>query len=70
MTPDPGIQPIRDVRKAISRRLGNDPSRLVAYYAEMEKRFKGRLCHGPSQTEPEDGRRGAEQGDEVDPPPR
>ena len=55
-------------KASIIGRLGNDPARIVAYYAEMEKRFKKRLCHGPSEPETEDERLAAEQGDEADPP--
>lgn len=49
MKTDPGLEPIREVRKAISRSLGNDPKRLVAYYMELQESFKDRLQHGPGE---------------------
>ncbi|MBI5480390.1 MAG: hypothetical protein HY906_16120 [Deltaproteobacteria bacterium] len=55
MKPDPGIEPVREVRKAVSRSVGNDPARLVAYYIELQERFAGRLQHaaGEGATEEE-----------------
>ena len=49
--PDPAIEAIRDVRKEISRRFGNDPVRLVAYLRDIERRFKDRVQHGPGEAE-------------------
>ena len=50
MKPDPGIEPVREVRTAVSRSVGNDPARLVAYYIEMQQRFAGRLQHAPGES--------------------
>ena len=68
MKPDPGIEPIREVRKAISRSLGNDPARLVAYYIEMQKRFADRLQPAPEDAGADEEEGAAEQG--VAPAPR
>lgn len=43
MQPDPGLEPTREVRKQISRDLGNDPRRLVEYYMEYQRKFVDRL---------------------------
>jgi hypothetical protein len=40
---DPVIDEIREVRHEISERFGHDPSRLVAYYMELQKQYKDRL---------------------------
>jgi hypothetical protein len=45
---DPVIDEIREVRHSISARFGHDPSRLVAYYMELQKRYQDRLI----RTEP------------------
>ena len=50
---DPVIDEVRDIRKRISDRFGNDPARLVAYYIELQERHLDRLI-GRSQ-EPEHG---------------
>ena len=55
MKPDPGLEPIREVGQAISRNLGNDPARLVAYYIELQKRFADRLQRAPEQSDEEEG---------------
>ncbi|MES1242142.1 MAG: hypothetical protein ABUT39_11025 [Acidobacteriota bacterium] len=41
--PDPVIDEIREVRHRISARFDHDPSRLVAYYMELQKRYQDRL---------------------------
>jgi hypothetical protein len=43
--PDPVIDEIREVRHQISARFDHDPSRLVAYYMELQKRYQDRLIH-------------------------
>ena len=37
---DPMIAGIREVRRRISARFGHDPTRLVAFYMEMQKHRK------------------------------
>lgn len=49
MNSDPGIQPVRAVRKEISRQFDNDPARMVRYYMEFQKRFGARLKPGPEE---------------------
>ncbi len=48
---DPVIDEVRQVRHRISEQCGHDPERLVAYYMELQKRFRDRLIH---QSEPPD----------------
>jgi hypothetical protein len=40
---DPVIDEIREVRHQISARFAHDPVQLVAYYIELQKKFKDRL---------------------------
>jgi len=44
---DPVIEEVREVRRRISARVGHDPTRLVAYYIELQKRYQGRLIGAP-----------------------
>jgi hypothetical protein len=36
---DPVIDEIREVRRRISERFAHDPTRLVAYYTELQERY-------------------------------
>jgi ribosome maturation factor RimP len=47
--PDPVIDEIREVRHRISARFDHDPSRLVAYYLELQKRYQDRLIQTEQQ---------------------
>ena len=40
---DPVIDEVRQVRHRISTRFDHDPTRLVAFYMEMQKQYQGRL---------------------------
>lgn len=40
---DPVIEEIREIRHQISERFDHDPSRLVAYYMELQKKYQDRL---------------------------
>ena len=40
---DPVINEIPEVRHRISARLDHDPTRLVAFYMEMQKQYQDRL---------------------------
>ena len=44
---DPVIEEVREVRRRISARVGHDPTRLVAYYMELQKQYQGRLIGAP-----------------------
>ena len=44
---DPVIDEIREVRRQISARFGHDPTRLVAYYIQLQERHKDRLIERP-----------------------
>ncbi len=50
---DPVIDEIREVRHRISARFDHDPSKLVAYYMELQKRYQDRLIEtGAELTSP------------------
>ena len=40
---DAVIDEIREVRHRISARYGHDPTRLVAFYIELQKQYQDRL---------------------------
>ena len=40
---DPVIDEIREARHCISARFNHDPARLVAYYMELQERYRDRL---------------------------
>ncbi|MFN0316486.1 MAG: hypothetical protein ACKVQA_15800 [Burkholderiales bacterium] len=40
---DPVIDEIREIRHGISARFDHDPERLVAYYIELQKRYREQL---------------------------
>ena len=40
---DPVIDEVPEVRHRISKRVGHDPARLVAYYMELQEQFSSRL---------------------------
>jgi hypothetical protein len=42
-TSDPVIDEIREVRHKISARFDHDPSKLVAYYMDLQERYSDRL---------------------------
>lgn len=44
---DPVIDEVREVRHRISARFGHDPERLVAYYMELQERYRDRLIGSP-----------------------
>jgi hypothetical protein len=52
MKTDPGLAAVRAAREAISRELGNDPARLVAFYIERQRTFTGPLLQGPAAAQP------------------
>jgi hypothetical protein len=43
MRPDPPIDDIRRTRRIISAEYGNDPRRMLEYFAELQARLKHRL---------------------------
>jgi hypothetical protein len=51
MKDDPGLEPVRAARHAISAAFDHDPARLLAYYVEMQRAFAGRLVGAPEATE-------------------
>ena len=51
---DPVIDEIREIRHNISARFGHDPKRLVAHYAELQKRYRERLVRSMPTTEQTD----------------
>ena len=51
---DPVIDEIRELRHRISERFDHDPERLVAYYMELQKRYRDRLVAPAKSTERRD----------------
>jgi hypothetical protein len=47
LPPDPVIDEIREVRHRISAQFDHDPKRLVAYYMELQEKYKERLLSNP-----------------------
>ena len=47
--PDPVLDEIREVRHRISARFGHDPERLVAYYMELQEKYRDRMIGAPSK---------------------
>jgi hypothetical protein len=45
--PDPVVDEVRQVRREISQRFGNDPARLVEYYMKLQEQYRERLIHSP-----------------------
>ncbi len=51
---DSVIDEIREVRHCISARFGHDPTRLVAFYMEMQKQYQDRLIKTTKSSEDKD----------------
>jgi hypothetical protein len=49
------IEEVREVRQRISVRFDHDPTRLVAYYMELQERHRDRLIDPPRAAECRDG---------------
>ena len=45
MTTEPILDEIRRVRHAISQRIGHDPTRIVSYYADLQRQHRERLVN-------------------------
>ena len=52
MRTDSAIEAVRAVRLMISRHFANDPTRLLAYYMDLQSRYQGRaLIEKPNQAQ-------------------
>jgi hypothetical protein len=51
---DPVNDEIREVRHRISEQFAHDPARLVAYYIELQERYRDRLIDTPKPAEDPD----------------
>ena len=49
---DPAIDEIREIRHWISERFDHDPERLVAYYMELQEKYRDRFVGALSPAEP------------------
>lgn len=47
MIEDPGLEPVREVRRKISRECNHDPGEIVRHYMKLQEQYKDRLLHGP-----------------------
>jgi hypothetical protein len=54
MEPDPAIEQVREVRHRISARFDHDPERLVRYYMELQRTFRGRIIKVSGIPAPDD----------------
>jgi hypothetical protein len=55
MKPDPAIEEIREIRRAISKKFGDDTRALINHYIELQKRHADRLLKEPA-TVPSSGK--------------
>jgi hypothetical protein len=46
---DPVIDEVREIRHRISARFDHDPARLVAYYMELQEKYRDRLIGEPDK---------------------
>ena len=53
---DPPIDEIREIRHRISARFDHDPTRLVAYYQELQRKHEDRLIRTTPKDDREDPR--------------
>ena len=53
---DVTIAEIRQVRHAISARLGHDPQQVIAYYIELQRQYAGRCLPTEGEELPITGR--------------
>jgi hypothetical protein len=51
---DVAIAEIRQVRHAISERLGHDPQQVIAYYIELQRQYAGRCLPTEGEEFPEE----------------
>jgi predicted nucleic acid-binding protein len=49
---DPAIDEIREIRHRISERFDHDPERLVAYYMELQEKYRDRFVGASPPTKP------------------
>ena len=63
MKPDPTIDEIRRIRHEMSAEHDHDPKKMVAYYAEIKKRYADRVV-GIEDLEPPSGQ-GMESGSQI-----
>ena len=47
MKADKAIAEVRNARKSLCDRFGNDPKRLLQYLREQQRHFKGRIIKAP-----------------------
>lgn len=48
---DQPIEEIRELRRRISARFDHDPARLVAYYVELQEKYRDRLIDTAKTTD-------------------
>jgi hypothetical protein len=51
---DPVIDEVRETRRRISARLGDDPVAIVAYYLELQMQYGDRLVGAAKPPQPPD----------------
>lgn len=48
---DDVIEEIRETRRQLFARLGNDPQKIGAYYTELNEKYADRMIHAPASSE-------------------
>jgi hypothetical protein len=51
---DAPIEEVRELRRQISARFGNDPARPVAHYIELQEQYRDRLVDPSKQSKQND----------------
>jgi len=46
---DPVIDEVCQLRRRISQRFDNDPAKLVAYYIQLQEKYRDRLLAAPAK---------------------
>lgn len=54
MRNDPPVDEIRAIRHRILARFDQDPAKLVAYYMQMQEKYRDRLIDDTQTAEPND----------------
>jgi hypothetical protein len=57
MKSDPVIDEVRELRRRISQRFDHDPAKLVAYYMQLQEKYRDRLVSSDSKKRPARSRR-------------
>ena len=51
---DPVVDEVREIRRRISERFDHDPARLVAYYIQMQEKYRDRMIQSEKEANEKD----------------